>query len=93
LDSFIVPLRVLNGDFAGWLRDEMAARRMSSRMLAVRAGLDHTTIFRLAGGERQPSLATAVAIIRVLSPGKTDNGRFAEATREVAFAAIEAEPD
>jgi DNA-binding XRE family transcriptional regulator len=89
LDRFNVPWRVLNGDFAGWLRDEMAARRMSSRMLAARAGLDHTTIFRLAGGERQPSLATAVAIIRVLSPRRT-YGPFAEDARD-AFDAIEAE--
>lgn len=86
----MVPPRVLNGDFAGWLRDEMAARRMSSRMLAVRAAVDHTTIFRLAAGERQPSLATAVAIIRVLTPDRT-NSPFVEEARGVAFDAVEAE--
>jgi DNA-binding XRE family transcriptional regulator len=43
----------------------MAARGMSYRMLAVRAGVDHSTIQRLVMGDRLPSLATAVAIIRV----------------------------
>jgi DNA-binding XRE family transcriptional regulator len=90
LDSFTVPQRVLDGDFAGWLRDEMASRHMSMRMLAVRAGVDHTTIYRLATGERQPTLATAVAIIRVLAPGPA-NGPFAEEARNDGPEAVEAE--
>jgi DNA-binding XRE family transcriptional regulator len=84
-----VPPRVLSGDFAGWLRDEMASRRMTTRMLAVRAGVDHTTVSRLAVGERQPSLATAVAIIRVLAPRPT-RGPFDEETRDEAREALEA---
>ena len=89
MDSFTVPPRVLSGDFAGWLRDEMAARRMTTRMLAVRAGVDHTTVSRLAVGERQPSLATAVAIIRVLAP-RPPHGPFDEETRVEAREALEA---
>lgn len=67
LDSFVVPSRVWEGDFAGWLRDSMAARRVSARMLAMRAGVDHTTISRLASGRREPTLRTAVALFRVLT--------------------------
>ncbi len=67
MDSLGIPSRVLEGDFAGWLREAMAARRLSTRMLAIRAGIDHSTIYRLATGDRQPSLATAVALLRVLA--------------------------
>ena len=72
-----------SGDFAGWLNDEMAARRMTARMLATRAGVDHTTIYRLTLGERQPSLATAVAIIRVLTSGPAQ-GPFLYPSRDKA---------
>ena len=47
MDSISIPPRVLAGDFGGWLRDAMRARRISTRMLAVRTGLDHSTIYRL----------------------------------------------
>ena len=90
MDSFTVPPRVLTGDFSGWLRDEMAARRMTARMLAVRAGVDHTTIYRLAVGERQPTLATAVAIIRVLVSVRA-RGPFLDQARDEADEAVEAE--
>jgi ribosome-binding protein aMBF1 (putative translation factor) len=68
LDNFSVPSQVLRGDFAGWLRAAMAERGFSTRMLAARAGVDHSTVYRLATGERQPSLATAMALLRVLAP-------------------------
>ncbi len=61
-----VPARMLEGDFAGWLREAMASRGISQRMLAVLSGIDHSTISLLARGERQPSLGTALALIRVL---------------------------
>ena len=92
LDSFAVPPRVLNGDFAGWLRDEMTARRMTARMLAVRAGVDHTTVYRLTVGERQPSLATAVAIIRVLASGPA-RGPFHDELRREPGETVEAGAD
>jgi hypothetical protein len=61
-----VPARILEGDFSGWLRDAMATRRMSQRMLAALSGIDHTSVSRLLSGDRQPSLGTALALIRVL---------------------------
>jgi transcriptional regulator with XRE-family HTH domain len=66
VDTIPIPARVLAGDFGGWLRDAMAARRLSTRALAARCGIDHSTIYRLAHGEREPSLATAVALLKVL---------------------------
>jgi transcriptional regulator with XRE-family HTH domain len=61
-----VPPPILAGDFSGWLRDAMAARGMSQRMLAMLTGMDHSTISRLASGDRVPTLGTALALIRVL---------------------------
>lgn len=65
IDSPSVSGRLLQGDFAGWLRDAMTSRGMSQRMLAALSGIDHSTS-RLLNGERQPSLGTAIALIRVL---------------------------
>lgn len=67
--ALVIPARVVEGDFAGWLSEAMAARRMSHRMLQVRSGLDHTTIYRLAAGQRQPTLPTALALLRILGGG------------------------
>ena len=64
--SIRIPAQVAEGDFAGWLGGAMTARRISLRMLAIRAGMDHSTISRLANGSREPLLATALALIRVL---------------------------
>jgi ribosome-binding protein aMBF1 (putative translation factor) len=66
VNSISIPSRVVVGDFAGWLRDSMAARGLSTRGLAARSGIDHSTIYRLAKGSREPSLNTAVALLRVL---------------------------
>jgi transcriptional regulator with XRE-family HTH domain len=44
----------------------MARRRMSQRMLALRSGLNHATISRLLAGGRDPSLSTALALIRAI---------------------------
>ena len=66
MDSIALPPRIVGGDFAGWLRDAMRARGLSTRMLQLRTGLDHSSIYRLTLGQRQPSLATALALLRVL---------------------------
>lgn len=72
-DHLVIPPRILAGDFAGWLRDAMAQRGMSYRMVALQAGIDHTSVYRLTTGDRLPSLATAVAIIRVFQrPGSLE---------------------
>lgn len=61
-----VPPRVADGDFAGWLRDAMAHRGMTLRMLAMRADVDHSTISRIVSDGRDPHLSTALALIKVL---------------------------
>jgi transcriptional regulator with XRE-family HTH domain len=66
MDELVVPPRVRRGDFGGWLQDVMAARGMSQRVLAMRTGINHSTISRLATNQRTPTLATAVAIFEVL---------------------------
>jgi transcriptional regulator with XRE-family HTH domain len=73
VDSYRIPSRVLDGDFAGWLRDAMRARRLSARLVGMRTGINHSTVTRLLQGERQPSLATALALLRLLgSPPEGD---------------------
>lgn len=63
-----VPSQWFEGDFADWLRQAMADRDVSQRMLSMRAGISHSTISRLLKGDRDPSLATALALLRVLAP-------------------------
>lgn len=65
-----VPGAILAGDFAGWLREAMESRGVSQRMLGHMSGVDHATISRLLCGDREPTLGTALALIRVLErPG------------------------
>jgi transcriptional regulator with XRE-family HTH domain len=78
-----MPARILEGDFGGWLRDSMAARGLSTRGLASRCGIDHSTIYRLAKGSREPSLTTALALIKVLGTEPLHN-RVAEARPEAS---------
>jgi transcriptional regulator with XRE-family HTH domain len=68
LGSVALPPRVLDGDFAGWLRDAMAERGMTTRGLSMRTGIDHSTISRLMQGDRDPMLATTIELLRVLGP-------------------------
>lgn len=67
-DGLSIPPRIVDGDFAGWLRHEMAERGMTTRGLAMRTGVHHSIISRLMRGDRDPSLPTAVALLRVLGP-------------------------
>jgi transcriptional regulator with XRE-family HTH domain len=66
VDSHRIPSRVLAGDFAGWLRDAVRARGLSARMVGMRTGVNYSTITRLMNGERVPTLATALALLRFL---------------------------
>ena len=68
MDDLILPSRIAEGDFGGWLREAMAHRGISQRTLAMRTGIDHSTISRLMTHGRSPSLDTAIAIIKVLRP-------------------------
>ena len=45
----------------------MKQRGMSQRMLALRAGVSHSSVSRLLSGDRSPSLPTALALLRVLA--------------------------
>ena len=72
--ALALPPRIVQGDFAGWLRDAMAERRVSARMVATRTGINHSTVTRLLHGDRQPTLATVIALLQLfgsepLSPG------------------------
>jgi transcriptional regulator with XRE-family HTH domain len=62
-----VPPRWLEDDFAAWLQERMEDRGISQRMLALRAGVSHSSVSRLLSGDRSPSLPTAIALLRVLA--------------------------
>jgi len=49
--------------FGEWLAGELERHRIGIRNLARWAGLDHATVSRIARGDREPSLATAVRIV------------------------------
>lgn len=61
-----LPARITEGDFAGWLRDAMRARRMTTRLVAMRTGLNHASISRLMNRAREPLLSTAIRLVRLL---------------------------
>ena len=67
LQHLTIPPRWLEDDFAAWLEESMKQRGMSQRMLALRAGVSHSSVSRLLSGDRSPSLPTALALLRVLA--------------------------
>ena len=81
MDSIRIPQRIVDGDFAGWLRAAMKSRHMSARMVGIRTGVNHSTITRLLYGYREPTLATTIALLRFFGDDVTDqtlaNGRAA----------------
>jgi transcriptional regulator with XRE-family HTH domain len=58
--------------FDEWLRSRLKAMRMSQRQLALRSGVDHSSISRLIRGDRVPSLGTAMKLARCIDPGDID---------------------
>lgn len=62
MDDSLLPL----DDFPAWLAAELLRRRMSQRVLALRCGIDHSTISRVVSGERAPLLVTARALLEGL---------------------------
>lgn len=66
MDYVALPKRIADGDFSGWLREAMAERRVTQRALAMRSGVNHSTISRILSGDRIPSLTTAIAIFTIL---------------------------
>jgi transcriptional regulator with XRE-family HTH domain len=67
VSPLFIPPRWVHGDFAGWLSEAMSSRGLSARVVAMRTGINHSTVTRLALGERQPTLATAVALLQLFS--------------------------
>ena len=63
----VVPPAWLDGDFAAWLQERMDERGLTQRMLALRSGVNHSTISRLINSNRQPNLSSALALLRVLA--------------------------
>jgi transcriptional regulator with XRE-family HTH domain len=58
--------------FNEWLRSQLKVRRISQRQLAVRSGVDHSSISRLVRGDRMPSLGTAMKLARSMDPADRD---------------------
>ena len=90
MESIRIPRRIVDGDFAGWLRDAMNSRRMSARMVGLRTGVNHSTITRLLYGYREPTLATTIALLRLFGEDPTDdsvtNGHvFGAPTRDLSL--------
>jgi transcriptional regulator with XRE-family HTH domain len=52
--------------YGRWLASELARRRISQRSLAVRAGIDHSTISRIVRAEVDPLVSTAARIAGVV---------------------------
>jgi transcriptional regulator with XRE-family HTH domain len=52
--------------FREWLALQLRARRMSLRQLALRSGVNVSTVSRIIRGERRPTLRTAVRLARVV---------------------------
>jgi transcriptional regulator with XRE-family HTH domain len=90
MDELVLPPRVRRGDFGGWLQDMMAARGISQRVLAMRTGINHSTISRLVANGRAPTLATAIAIIEVLGTAPVDAN---ESRPSLALVKTEVEDD
>jgi hypothetical protein len=72
LDGIRIPQRIVDGDFAGWLRAAMKSRRMSARMVGIRTGINHSTITRLLYGYRAPTLAITIRLLRLFGDDVTD---------------------
>ncbi len=83
--------------FGAFVRRELRAHRWSLRYLAMRSGVDHSTIARLIHGQRQPSLRTALRIQDALQ-GRTPSappfpvGRAAEDPMRTVAEALRMDP-
>lgn len=52
--------------FRAWLASRIAARGFSHGQLALRSGIDRSTVGRILNGERRPTLDTAVRLVGAL---------------------------
>lgn len=61
--------------FAEWLDRQLRVRRLSQRQVAIRSGLDKSTISRLLRGDRAPTLRTATMLVEALGVDRADPDR------------------
>jgi hypothetical protein len=85
LDDIHIPRRVLDGDFAGWLRDAMNERRMSPRTVGLQAGVDPRWVSAILYGGRQPTIATAFALLRFFEGEPVYTNRFESASGDISM--------
>ena len=50
--------------FSEWLQHRLEASRLTQRQVAVKSGIDHSTVSRLLSGDRMPSLRTATLLAK-----------------------------
>lgn len=77
--------------FRAWLQAEMRRRRLSQRMLAHRAGINHSTISRILTSPSVPSLPTAMRLAAALGaelPTVVVQGRLTGSTERRMRAAL-----
>jgi gp16 family phage-associated protein len=67
-------------EFSAWLNRRLAARGISQRQLARRAGVDHSTISRILNGSREPRRGTARRLEAAI--GGAWSRRLAEVLRD-----------
>jgi transcriptional regulator with XRE-family HTH domain len=70
--------------FNDWLRGELRTRRISQRVLALRSGVNHSTISRIVRLDRVPSMGTATKLARALG----ESGSAAGAPRNLPQVAV-----
>ena len=58
--------------FQAWLARAVDERGLSHAQLALRSGMDRSTVSRILAGERKPSLDTAIHLIEALQGGRPD---------------------
>ena len=85
MDGIHIPRRVLEGDFAGWLRDAMNERGMSPRTVGLQAGVDPRWVARILYGGRQPSMATAFALLRLFQEEPGYSRKHESVTRDISL--------
>jgi transcriptional regulator with XRE-family HTH domain len=85
LDGIHIPGRVLEGDFAGWLRDAMNERGMSPRTVGLQAGVDPRWVSGILYGGRQPTIATALALLRYFGEESVHTTRSKSASRDISL--------
>ena len=64
--------RARSGTFNAWLQHRLVTSRLTQRQVAARAGIHHSTISRLLGGDRTPSLRTATSLAHALGMPDAD---------------------